>query len=44
LEIAATYDMKGDVRSAGQEYNRVLSLDPKNKVARKALNDLRLKR
>jgi tetratricopeptide (TPR) repeat protein len=44
MEIAATYDMKGDVRSAAQEYNTVLQLDPKNKVARKALNDLRMKR
>ncbi len=44
LEIAATYDMKGDVRSAGHEYNQVLALDPKNKVARKALNDLRMRR
>ncbi|MEQ8822595.1 MAG: tetratricopeptide repeat protein [Sumerlaeia bacterium] len=44
MEIAATYDMKGDTRSAMQHYQRVLSLDPKNKVARKALNDLRLKR
>lgn len=44
LEIAATYDMKGDVRSAISSYNQVLALDPKNKVARKAINDLRLKR
>lgn len=44
LEIAATYDMKGDMRSAIQEYNQVLALDPKNKVARKAINDLRLRR
>lgn len=44
LEIAATYDMKGDVRSAQQEYQAVLALDPKNKVARKAINDLRMKR
>ncbi len=44
MEIAVTYDMKGDVRSAVSEYQKVLSLDPKNKVARKALNDLRMKR
>lgn len=44
LEIAATYDMKGDVRSAISAYNQVLALDPKNKVARKAINDLRMKR
>lgn len=44
LEIAATYDMKGDVRSAVAEYNEVLKLDPKNKVAKKAVTDLRMKR
>lgn len=44
MEIGATYDMKGDVRSAGQAYQQVLALDPKNKLARKALNDLRMKR
>lgn len=44
LEIAATYDMKGDVRSAVGEYERVMALDPKNKVAKKALTDLKMKR
>lgn len=44
LEIAATYDMKGDVRSAISAYNQVLALDPKNKIARKAISDLRMKR
>ncbi len=44
LEIAATYDMKGDVRSAGNAYRQVMALDPKNKTAQKALNDLRMKR
>ncbi|MCC5875566.1 MAG: tetratricopeptide repeat protein [Candidatus Sumerlaeia bacterium] len=44
LEIAATYDMKGDVRSAISAYNQVLVLDPKNKIARKAISDLRMKR
>lgn len=44
LEIAATYDMKGDVRAAMQGYTEVLGLDPKNKLARKALNDLKLKK
>ncbi|MCC6548065.1 tetratricopeptide repeat protein [Candidatus Sumerlaeota bacterium] len=43
LEIAATYDMKGDVRSAADSYRAVIEIDPKNKVARKALNDLRMK-
>jgi hypothetical protein len=36
--------MKGDVRSAVAEYNEVLKLDPKNKVAKKAVTDLRMKR
>jgi tetratricopeptide (TPR) repeat protein len=44
MEIAATYDMKGDVRSAASEYARVLTIDPKHKDARKAMNDLRMKR
>lgn len=44
LEIAATYDMKGDVRAAMQGYTEVLAIDPKNKLARKALNDLKLKK
>jgi tetratricopeptide (TPR) repeat protein len=41
MEIAATFDMKGDVRSARMHYEKVLSLDPKNRVARKAVGDLR---
>lgn len=44
LEIAATYDMKGDLRSAAQEYQQVMTLDPKNKIAKKALGDLKMKR
>ncbi|MDK2972459.1 MAG: hypothetical protein PWP23_2214 [Candidatus Sumerlaeota bacterium] len=44
MEIGATYDMKGDVRSAMQAYQQVITLDPKNKLARKAINDLRMKR
>lgn len=44
MEIAATYDMKGDMRSAQMHYQKVLELDPKNSVARKALNDLRMRR
>jgi tetratricopeptide (TPR) repeat protein len=43
LEIAATYEMKGDVKSAELEYKAVLEQDPKNKVARKALTDLKIK-
>ncbi|MDX2176698.1 MAG: tetratricopeptide repeat protein [Candidatus Sumerlaeia bacterium] len=44
LEIAATYDMKGDVRSATNEYQQVMALDPKNAIAKKALVDLKMKR
>lgn len=44
MEIAITYDMKGDIRSAAAEYNLVVQLDPKNKVARKALTELKMKR
>ena len=44
LEIAATYDMKGDRRSAEMEYNEVMKLDPKNATAKKAIADLRMKR
>lgn len=44
LEIAATYDMKGEVQSAAAEYHRVLEIDPKNKVAKKAVTDLKMKR
>lgn len=41
LEIAATFDMKGDVRSARAHYEKVLEFDASNRVARKALADLR---
>lgn len=44
MEIGATYDMKGDLRSAMQAYEQVLQIDPKNKLARKAINDIRMKR
>ncbi len=44
MEIGATYDMKGDVRSAMQAYQQVLSIDSKHKAARKALNDLKMRR
>lgn len=43
LEIAATYEMKGDTKSAELEYKAVLEQDPKNKVARKAITDLKIK-
>jgi tetratricopeptide (TPR) repeat protein len=44
LEIAATYDMKGDLRNALASYEEVLKLDPKHKVAKKAVGDLKLRR
>jgi len=44
MEIGATYDMKGDVRSAQQAYAQVIAIDPKNKLARKALNDLKMRK
>ncbi len=44
MELGITFDMKGDIRSAAAEYNRVIQLDPKNKLARKALTDLKMKR
>ncbi len=43
IEIGATYDMKGDKQSAMRAYEQVLERDPKNRLARKALNDLRLR-
>lgn len=44
MELGITYDMKGDVRSAAAEYNTVMQIDPKNKLARKALSDLKMRR
>lgn len=44
MEIGATYDMKGDTRSAMQAYEQVLAIDPKHKAAKKAHNDLKMKR
>jgi tetratricopeptide (TPR) repeat protein len=44
FEIATTYMLKGDPPSAYQEFQTVIDLDPKNKMARKALAELRTKR
>lgn len=44
FEIASTYMMRGDYDSAYREFNVVLELDPKNKPARKALSEIRLRR
>jgi hypothetical protein len=35
--------MKGEKSSAMSAYEQVLERDPKNRLARKALNDLRLR-
>jgi tetratricopeptide (TPR) repeat protein len=44
FEIATTYVLKGDNASAYREFETVLELDPKNKMARKALAEIRMKR
>jgi tetratricopeptide (TPR) repeat protein len=43
FEIADTLMRKGDRRSALAEFQRVLDLDPKNKLAKKAISDIRLR-
>ncbi|MGF1572104.1 MAG: tetratricopeptide repeat protein [Sumerlaeia bacterium] len=43
MEIGATYDMKGDKRSARQAYEQVLAFDKNHKQARKALTDLKMR-
>jgi tetratricopeptide (TPR) repeat protein len=42
-EIAETLLRKGDRRSALAEFQRVLELDPKNKLAKKAISDIKLR-
>jgi protein O-GlcNAc transferase len=42
-EIGMTYLSKGDKRSALNAFNKVLQLDSKNKNARKAISELRLR-
>jgi tetratricopeptide (TPR) repeat protein len=44
FEIGETYRLKGDLRSALVQYNKALSKNPKNKFARKALSEMRLRR
>lgn len=44
FEIAETYRMKGDERSAAAEYQKVLKLDPKHRGARVGLSQLKLRR
>jgi len=42
-EIGTTYLAQGDKRSALNAFNKVLQLDPKNKNAKKAISELRLR-
>jgi lipoprotein NlpI len=44
FEIGTTYLMRGDLPSAFQAFNTVLKIDPRNKLAKKALSELKLKR
>ncbi|MBN1901068.1 DnaJ domain-containing protein [Candidatus Sumerlaeota bacterium] len=44
FEIGSTYSMKGDIHSAMREFNTTLQLDPKNKLARKAISVIKLRR
>lgn len=43
LEIADTMLRKGDRRSALTAFQKVLDLDPKNKAARRAISDIRMR-
>jgi len=43
FEIADTLLRKGDRRNALTEFQRVLELDPKNKLAKKAISDIRMR-
>ncbi|KPL08141.1 hypothetical protein AMJ85_08730 [candidate division BRC1 bacterium SM23_51] len=44
FEIGETYRMKGDIRSAMVQYNRALAVNPKNKLARKSLSEMKFRR
>lgn len=43
MEIGQTYMLKGDKRSAAMAFRKVLSLDPKNKMAKQSLSDMKLR-
>ncbi|MGI8908348.1 MAG: tetratricopeptide repeat protein [Candidatus Sumerlaeaceae bacterium] len=43
FEIADTLLRKGDRRNALTEFQKVLELDPKNKLAKKAISDIRMR-
>ncbi len=42
LEIAETFKMRGDKRSAEREYRRVIKMNPANKAAIKGLSEIRM--
>jgi len=44
FEIGSTYSMKGDIHSAMKEFNTTLTIDPRNKLAKKAISALKLRR
>ncbi|MCX8035820.1 MAG: tetratricopeptide repeat protein [Candidatus Sumerlaeia bacterium] len=44
FEIGETYRLKGDFRSAIAHYNQALAANPKNKFAKKALSEMKLRR
>ena len=44
FEIGSTYSMKGDIHSAMREFNNTLRIDPRNKLAKKAISALKLRR
>ncbi len=44
FEIGSTYSMKGDIHSAMREFTTTLRLDPRNKLAKKAISALKLRR
>ncbi len=44
FELGKTYQSQGDLRSAFVEFNNVLKFNPKHKVARTALSELKMRR
>jgi tetratricopeptide (TPR) repeat protein len=43
MEIGETYMLKGDKRSAAQAFNQAMILDPKNRMAKQRLSELKLR-
>ncbi len=43
-ELARTYQMQGDMRSAYGEFQKVIKLNPKHKEARKGISELKMSR